>query len=131
MHFLSVPIISALVGVVAGSTDSTTSPIKRQSSCPSVWTDVAADLKASFVDSSGAATDTARAAIRVSFHDCFPGTCDGSIILAGECSDRGENSQMISVCTILGDMATEYNVSTADIIQLGTGKTPPRIVQQL
>ncbi|KAH8645810.1 heme peroxidase [Xylariales sp. PMI_506] len=94
---------------------------KRQSSsCPSVWTDVATDLKSIFVDDNGDATDDARAAIRVSFHDCFPEACDGSMILANECTDRGENSQMISICGTLGDMATEYNVSTADIIQLGT-----------
>ncbi|ORY58903.1 heme peroxidase, partial [Pseudomassariella vexata] len=92
----------------------------RQTSCPSVWTDVAADMKTSFIVD-GACTDDARAAIRLSFHDCFPaGSCDGSIILADECSTRGENSQMTGICTTLGEMATQYNVSTADIIQLGT-----------
>ncbi|KAF7541718.1 hypothetical protein G7054_g373 [Neopestalotiopsis clavispora] len=100
--------VSILCAVAAG-----------QSTCPSVWTDVATDMKAIFVDSDGAATDDARAAIRMTFHDCFPETCDGSLILANECSDRGENAQMVDICTTLGDMATQYNVSTADIIQLG------------
>ncbi|KAH6638536.1 peroxidase [Truncatella angustata] len=104
----SVPVISILSAVAAG-----------QITCPSVWTDVATDLKALFVDSAGAATDDARAAIRTTFHDCFPEACDGSLILANECSDRGENSQMVDICSTLGDKATEYNVSTADIIQLG------------
>ncbi|KAK6208963.1 CTD phosphatase Fcp1 [Pestalotiopsis sp. IQ-011] len=107
--FSKITVVSLLCAVAAG-----------QSTCPTVWTDVATDLKAIFVDSDGAATDDARAAVRVSFHDCFPEACDGSIILANECSDRGENAQMVDICTTLGDMATQYNVSTADIIQLGT-----------
>ncbi|OTB06244.1 putative class II peroxidase [Hypoxylon sp. CI-4A] len=85
--------------------------------CPAVWTDVATDLKSSFLDTSGACTDDARAAIRLAFHDCFPGSCDGSIILANECSDRGENTQLVDICTTLGDKATSFNVSTADLIQ--------------
>lgn len=113
--YSKITVVSLLCAVAAG-----------QSTCPTVWTDVATDLKAIFVDSDGAATDDARAAVRVSFHDCFPEACDGSIILANECSDRGENAQMVDICTTLGDMATQYNVSTADIIQLGTGKGQPR-----
>lgn len=104
-------LFSALCAVAAG-----------QSTCPTVWTDVATDMKALFVDSAGAATDDARAALRLSFHDCFPSACDGSIILANECSSRAENSQLVNICTTLGDMATQYNVSTADVIQLGTGE---------
>lgn len=109
--YFKVAFVSALCSVAVG-----------QSTCPTVWTDVATDLKALFVDSAGAATDDARAAIRLTFHDCFPSACDGSIILANECSDRGENTQMVGICTTLGDMATQYNVSTADIIQLGAGE---------
>ncbi|KAI1336595.1 heme peroxidase [Xylariaceae sp. FL0016] len=82
-------------------------------SCPTVWNDVATDIEADF----DGCTDSARAAIRMSFHDCFPGTCDGSLILAGECTDRGENTQMIDECSTLGDKATSFNVSTADMIQ--------------
>ncbi|KAI0121738.1 ligninase LG6 precursor [Xylariales sp. AK1849] len=117
MHSSTFGVVAALLGVAVGSPESA-SPIKRQTTCPSVWTDVATDLKALFVDSSGAATDDARAAVRTTFHDCFPGTCDGSLILAGECTDRAENTQMISICSTLGGIATQYNVSTADTIQL-------------
>lgn len=92
--------------------------------CPAVWTDVATDLKTSFIGSDGGCTDDARAAIRLSFHDCFPGSCDGSIILAGECTDRGENAQMKDICSILGDKATDFGVGTADLIQFAAGKSP-------
>ncbi|KAI2618733.1 class II peroxidase [Hypoxylon sp. NC1633] len=85
--------------------------------CPAVWTDVATDLKTSFVGSDGTCTDDARAAIRLSFHDCYPGSCDGSIILASECTDRAENAQMVDICSTLSDKATQFDVGVADLIQ--------------
>ncbi|KAI1462162.1 class II peroxidase [Annulohypoxylon moriforme] len=88
-----------------------------QAQCPAVWTDVATELKSTFIDSDGNCNDDARAAIRLAFHDCFPGACDGSIILADECTDRGENAQMIDICSTLGTMATNFTVGTADLIQ--------------
>ncbi|KAH9883600.1 heme peroxidase [Xylariomycetidae sp. FL2044] len=87
--------------------------------CPEVWTDVATELESSFVDDTGACTDSARAAIRMSFHDCFPGSCDGSLILANECEDRGENAQMVDICSTFRDMATTFDVGVADLIQFG------------
>ncbi|KAI0013007.1 heme peroxidase [Xylariaceae sp. FL0662B] len=90
---------------------------QAQAQCPSVWTEVATDLKALFVGTDGLCTNEARSAIRLSFHDCWPGACDGSIILANECSDRGENAPMVSICDTLGDKATEFGVGTADLIQ--------------
>ena len=90
--------------------------------CPAVWTDVAADLKATFVGDDGLCTDDARAAIRLSFHDCFPGSCDGSVILANECIDRPENTQMIDICGTLDTKATEFDVGTADLIQFAAGE---------
>lgn len=93
-----------------------------QTSCPSVWGTVAADLNAIFAGDDGC-TDDARAAIRLPFHDCFPGACDGSIILSDECTARGENSQLVGICSTLGAKATEYNVSTADMIQVAGGRT--------
>ncbi|KAI1779650.1 putative class II peroxidase [Hypoxylon cercidicola] len=84
--------------------------------CPSAWTDVATDLKTSFI-TDGKCNDDARAAIRLAFHDCFPGSCDGSIILANECSDRAENTQLVDICSSLGDKATQFGVGTADLIQ--------------
>ncbi|KAI0834096.1 class II peroxidase [Hypoxylon sp. FL0890] len=85
--------------------------------CPAVWTEVAADLKTTFLDTDGNCNDDARAAIRLAFHDCFPEACDGSIILADECTERAENTQMVDICSILGDKATQYSVGTADLIQ--------------
>ncbi|CAI0650974.1 unnamed protein product [Colletotrichum noveboracense] len=81
--------------------------------CPPVWTKVAADLKATFAGCS----PEARQAIRASFHDCFPGACDGSLILANEYLDREENIQIQPICDTLGQKAVEYSVGTADMIQ--------------
>ncbi|OLN93067.1 Manganese peroxidase H4 [Colletotrichum chlorophyti] len=82
-------------------------------SCPSTWAKVAADLKESFAG----CPDGARQAMRAAFHDCFPGTCDGSLILANECFDRDENLQIQPICETLSEKAAAYNVGTADIIQ--------------
>ncbi|KAH8890442.1 heme peroxidase [Thozetella sp. PMI_491] len=119
----SILVISLLVGLAPAIPSGSGSKVvleKRQSSCPSVWTEATADLKASFVGSDGLCTDDARAAIRLSFHDCFPEACDGSIVLSDECTSRGENSQLTSICSTIGSKATQYNVSTADMIQFGT-----------
>ncbi|KAI0380169.1 putative class II peroxidase [Hypomontagnella monticulosa] len=86
--------------------------------CPAVWTDVATDLGTTFLGSDGKCTDDARAAIRLAFHDCFPGAaCDGSVILANECTDRAENSQMTGICATLSDKATQFDIGVADLIQ--------------
>ncbi|KAK1974853.1 peroxidase [Colletotrichum cereale] len=82
-------------------------------SCPPVWNKVAADLKGSFAG----CPSEARQAMRAAFHDCFPGSCDGSLILANECFEREENTQMQPICDILSQKAVAYNVSTADMIQ--------------
>ena len=92
-----------------------------QGECPQRWWNLAGDLE-TFFHRDGTCSDPARAAIRLAFHDCFPGTCDGSIIKAGECTSRPENAQMVEVCTILGNKSMEYNVSAADIVQFGAGR---------
>lgn len=123
MHSFSVILATpALFGVALGWAGSSVGYTGGSSTCPAVWKDVATDLYALFVDSAGQATDDARAAIRIPFHDCFPEACDGSIILADECSTRPENAQLIPICNILGQKATQYNVGTADTIQLAAGK---------
>ena len=115
--------VAGLCGLTTAINDDSAPPMRRQASCPSVWSDAAVDLKSSFTETNGTCTDDARAAIRLSFHDCFPGACDGSIILANECTDRGENSQLVDICSIIGSKASQYNVSTADMIQFATGKS--------
>ncbi|KAK7943907.1 peroxidase [Apiospora aurea] len=91
---------------------------RHHSDCPSVWGKVAKDLKKTLVGNDGRLNDNGRASVRVPFHDCFPAACDGSIILANECTDRPENGQMIPICGILGQKANDYKVGVADIIQL-------------
>ena len=125
-HFSSATFAFIATASAFLNSPSSVSP-RQSSSCPSVWTDIAADLKTSFVADNGTCTSDARAAIRLSFHDCFPGACDGSIILADECSTRSENAQMVSMCETLGNKTSQYNVSTADIIQFAAGmsNSPP------
>ncbi|KAK8054308.1 hypothetical protein PG996_013609 [Apiospora saccharicola] len=91
---------------------------RHRSDCPSVWGKVAKDLKQTLVGNDGRLTDNGRASVRLTFHDCFPAACDGSIILANECTDRPENAQMIPICGILSQKASDFEVGVADIIQL-------------
>lgn len=89
-----------------------------QAQCPAVWGTVASDLKGNLFSD---CNNNTRAAIRLPFHDCYAGACDGSIILSDECTTRGENTQLVGICSTLGDMATSYNVSVADLIQVAGG----------
>ena len=57
-----------------------------EASCPPAWSNISTVLTAQFL-ADGQCTDGARAAIRAAFHDCFNGACDGSLILADECSN--------------------------------------------
>ncbi|EHA47003.1 hypothetical protein MGG_10877 [Pyricularia oryzae 70-15] len=78
------------------------------------WKPVVADLKASF---KGCNAD-ARMAMRAAFHDCFPGSCDGSLILANECNDRpDDNGPLVPICDTLAQKAIDFKVGTADLIQ--------------
>ncbi|KAF2128869.1 class II peroxidase [Dothidotthia symphoricarpi CBS 119687] len=90
-------------------------PKSASATCPPVWTEIATTLTAQFL-ADGQCTDAARAAIRTSFHDCFNGACDGSLILAGECSNS-ENRGLERVCGNLGNLAQQKQVGTADLIQ--------------
>ncbi|KAH8897547.1 heme peroxidase [Thozetella sp. PMI_491] len=118
---LVLPVLFACVAYAAPHGEADTSPVaERQIGCPAVWTQIAADFKSSFVASDGSCTDDARAAIRLSFHDCFPGACDGSIVLSDECTTRPENQQLIGICGTIGNKAKQYGVSTADLVQFGT-----------
>ncbi|KAF2033407.1 heme peroxidase [Setomelanomma holmii] len=83
--------------------------------CPAVWNEISTTLTAQFL-ADGQCTDAARAAIRGAFHDCFNGACDGSLILANECTNT-ENRGLERLCTQLGGLATEKQVGVADLIQ--------------
>ncbi|KAF2651663.1 class II peroxidase [Lophiostoma macrostomum CBS 122681] len=85
------------------------------SSCPAVWSDISTALTAQYL-ADGQCTDAARAAIRAAFHDCFNGACDGSLILAGECTNS-ENNGLQTLCTNLGSLAQNKSVGVADLIQ--------------
>lgn len=88
--------------------------------CPAIWSTVASDLKANLFSS---CNDDARAAIRLPFHDCYAGACDGSIILSDECTTRGENTQLVGICASLGNVSTQYGVGVGDLIQVAGGKS--------
>lgn len=94
--------------------------VRRQDGCPAVWNDVASELKGWFLDGEGC-SDDARAAIRLAFHDCFAGGCDGSIILAKEYT-REENAGLESFSVKLAPLAEQYDVGTADLVQFAGGK---------
>jgi len=85
---------------------------RQTSTCPSVWTDVVAELQPTFA---GCGRD-AHGAIRAPFHDCINNGCDGSLILSDECS-RAENAGLSGICTKLKAWSDKYNVSAADMIQ--------------
>lgn len=89
--------------------------------CPAVWTEISSTLTQQFL-ANGECTDAARAAIRAGFHDCFNGVCDGSLILADECS-RPENAGLERVCGNLGNLAEQKQVGVADLIQFAAGKS--------
>ncbi|KAF2263643.1 heme peroxidase [Lojkania enalia] len=84
-------------------------------SCPPVWNEISSTLTEQFLVD-GQCTDAARAAIRAAFHDCFNGACDGSLILADECSNS-ENAGLARLCGNLGNVAAQTGVGYADLIQ--------------
>jgi hypothetical protein len=88
---------------------------KEEETCPPVWNEISTALTAQFL-ADGQCTDAARAAIRSSFHDCFNGACDGSLILANECSGF-ENRGLERLCGNLGNLAQQKEVGVADLIQ--------------
>jgi hypothetical protein len=88
---------------------------RQTQSCPAVWREISTTLTSQFL-ADGQCTDAARAAIRGSFHDCFNGACDGSLILAGECSNP-ENRGLERLCGNLGSLAQQKQVGVADLIQ--------------
>ncbi|OCK77054.1 class II peroxidase, partial [Lepidopterella palustris CBS 459.81] len=85
--------------------------------CPSVWFDIGKELQSLFVDLEGC-NNLARQAIRAAFHDCFNNGCDGSLILANECS-RDEDKGLQDICATLPNIRTEHanQIGMADLIQ--------------
>ncbi|KAL6702879.1 hypothetical protein ACN47E_000841 [Coniothyrium glycines] len=89
--------------------------VTKQEACPAVWSQISTTLTQQFL-ADGQCTDAARAAIRASFHDCFNGACDGSLILANECTNN-ENRGLERLCGNLANVATQTKVGMADLIQ--------------
>lgn len=87
----------------------------KAATCPTVWSEISTTLTAQFL-ADGQCTDAARAAIRSAFHDCFNGACDGSLILANECTNP-ENRGLERLCGNLANVATQTKVGVADLIQ--------------
>lgn len=96
---------------------------QRDGGCPAVWQDVAAELKPWFLDGA-VCSDDARAAIRLAFHDCFSGGCDGSIILAQE-YNRPANNGLQAYSQKLAPLAEQFGVGMADLIQFSGGALTP------
>ncbi|KAF2796612.1 class II peroxidase [Melanomma pulvis-pyrius CBS 109.77] len=113
--FLFSDIAAAASDVTRSVSDAAGSLLRRRGTCPSVWSDISTTLTAQFL-ADGQCTDAARAAIRGAFHDCFNGACDGSLILANECSNS-ENKGLERLCGNLGTLATDNGVGVADLIQ--------------
>ena len=105
-------------GLLSGLINKLVTP-KSTGTCPPVWNEISTTLTAQFLGD-GECTDAARAAIRAAFHDCFNGACDGSLILANECSNS-ENVGLERVCGNLGNLANEKQVGVADLIQFAAG----------
>ncbi|RDW64717.1 peroxidase-6 [Coleophoma cylindrospora] len=107
---------------------------RKSAACPAVWTNVVAELKGMFFDSSiGQCNDDARAAIRAAFHDCgtwdksqgSTGGCDGSLILADEAGQRAENNGLQDISAKLLKLQKKYvaidsSVTVADMIQVAS-----------
>ncbi|EDU39540.1 versatile peroxidase VPL1-like [Pyrenophora tritici-repentis] len=89
----------------------------RASSCPAVWTKVAAELQADFAG----CTADAHQSIRSSFHDCINNGCDGSLVLTDECG-RAENMGLSKICTKIQGWATKYDVGVADMLQFAAAQ---------
>lgn len=100
---------------------------RRDGSCPAVWTSVASDLTAMFVDSQQC-NDDARAAIRLAFHDCITwdqsqgstGGCDGSIVLAAGEVERADNNGLQDIAGKMAALQQKYasdGVGVADLVQ--------------
>ncbi|KAI8943620.1 hypothetical protein NX059_001606 [Plenodomus lindquistii] len=90
-------------------------PNTKRTTCPPVWREISTSLTAQFL-SNGQCTDAARAAIRAAFHDCFNGACDGSLVLANECSNT-ENRGLEQLCSSLSTVQKDKKVGMADLIQ--------------
>jgi manganese peroxidase len=95
-----------------------------------IWKYIAEEMRKAMVGTAGRCNNLARGSVRLGFHDAGTwskntgrgGGADGSIVLAGECYDRSENSGLVETCdqykTWFGKYKS-YGISMADLIQMG------------
>ncbi|RAR06989.1 ligninase LG6 precursor [Stemphylium lycopersici] len=102
----------AILALAATPTSAALNIWPRAGDCPSVWSDVAAELQAEMAGCGA----NAHGAIRAPFHDCINNGCDGSLILSDECS-RSENAGLSNICKKLKDWSEKFDVGAADMIQ--------------
>jgi len=99
---------------------------RKDSKCPSVWTQVKAELNTLFM-TGDQCNDLARAAIRAVFHDCgswdttqgLTGGCDGSLVVGVTPNvelDRTENRGLQTIAAKIKDLSTKYGTSVADMV---------------
>lgn len=124
---------AAQAAVFPGDDSSSGGVVQERDACPQVWYKVSKDLGGVFTSSEVQVKDkdgnglTGRniglSALRLVFHDCMAGACDGSVQYE---LDRPENkgAQLQSSLQFLVDKAKEYGTSVADMIVFASRELP-------
>ncbi|RCI15086.1 hypothetical protein L249_6659 [Ophiocordyceps polyrhachis-furcata BCC 54312] len=109
-------------------------PPKESTECAQdpccIWKYIADDMHSAMIDSNQQCNDLAHGSIRLGFHDAWgwskttgpAGGADGSIVLAGECESRPDNSNLKDTCNQMRTWFSQYQqfgIQMADLIQMG------------